>query len=315
MVKLEKEKGIVNTTVRTLIAGLVFTLLSLPLFAAEGVSIYMRYTEGSVQLLPSGSQSWLPATVNTSLAEGDTLRITNPGNAELLMRDGSLMRMTRGSRIKVLSVERSAIQFYVEAGRAHVNFRGLKGYPLFLSTSSAQIDAIERAVFRVDVNAKGDTEISVLAGELFVAQPKGKMKIIAGNRLVMKKDGNSPLYTKTRPADEWERWNAARDREAQPSPGQGQGPAAGDLAVSPSGPAVSGQQPATGGYVIVESVPVYNTYYYPWYYRSYPCGGWYGPCYRGYIGPGYWYSGYRHRGPYRGWPGPGRGYRGRPHRR
>ncbi len=303
-------------TIKALITGLIFTLLAAPLFASEPGAIYLRYTEGSVQFLPAGTQRWLPATVNTPLAEGDALKITNPGNAELFVRDGSLLRITRGSQLKVLSIEKSAIQLYMESGRAYVNFRGLKGYPLFLNTSSAQLDVFERATFRVDVDTKGNTEISVIAGELYVAQPKGKMKIIAGTRLVMKKDGNRPLYTKPRPADEWERWNRTRDSEAQPPPGQGRSSAPEGPPAYPADPDGGGRQVATGGYVYVESVPVYG-YYYPGYWRTYPYGGWYGPYYRGYVGPRYWYGGPRYRGwgPYRGGHGPGRGYRGHPYRR
>jgi len=211
--------------------------------------------------------------------------------------------------LKVLSIERSDIQLYMESGKAYVNFRGLKGYPIFLNTSSAQLDVFERVTFRVDVDTKGNTEISVIAGELYVAQPKGKMKIIAGTRLVIKKDGNRPLYTKTRPADEWERWNRARDNETQPPPGQSQRYVPAGPPAYPADPGGGGQWVATGEYVYLESAPVYG-YYYPGYWRTYPYGGWYGPYYRGYVGPRY-----RGWGPYRGWHGPGRGYHGRHYRR
>ena len=314
MVKWGKGNGRVRITIRTFIAGLVFILLAAPLFASGSGAVYLRYAEGGVQLLPSGTRNWLPVSADTPLAQGDSLRIAGAGNAELLIRDGTLLRVTKGSRLKIISIERSAIQFYIESGKAYVNFMGLEGYPLFMSTPSAQIDVLERATFRVDVDAKKDTHISVLTGELFAVQPQGKMKVIAGTRLIMKKAGTRPLYTKPSPADEWERWNRARDIELQPASGQGRNPAPAGPQAYPEEPEIEGQLESTGSYVYVESAPVY-VYYYPRYYRGYPCGGWYGPCYRGYIGPGYRYGGYRHRGPYRGWPGPGRRYHRRPYRR
>lgn len=301
-------------TMRIFIAGLIFIMFAAPLFASGSGAVYLRYAEGNVQLLPSSTRNWLPASADTPIAQGDSLRITGAGNAELLVRDGTLLRITKGSSIKVISIEGSAVHFYLESGKAYVNFTGLKGYPFFISTSSAQIDVLERATFRVDVDAKKDTHISVLAGELFVAQQQGKMKVIAGNRLIMKKGGARPLYTKPRPADEWERWNRARDNELQPRSGRGQDADAAGPQAYPAEPESEGPRVSTGGYVYVESAPVY-VYYYPGYYRGYPCGGWYGPCYRGYIGPGYRYGGYRYRWPYRGWPGPARGYHRRPHRR
>jgi hypothetical protein len=37
----------------------------------------------------------------------------------------------------------------------------------------------------------------VYSGGLYIAQPKGRMTIIAGTRLVMKKDGGDPVYGDT----------------------------------------------------------------------------------------------------------------------
>jgi len=293
----------VQAVIRTITAVFILIILGSPLWASSPGAIYLNSVEGSAEYLPAASQRRLPARANTTLAEGDALSITG-GNAEVFVRDGSLLRISQGSRLKVLSVERSAVQLALESGRAYVNFKGLKGYPLFLSTPSAQVDVIERATFRVDVAAGGDTEISVFAGELSIAQPKGKMNIIAGTRLIMRKDGKPPVYTRTRPADEWDKWNRMKDGDNAPPPS---GENRNTPAVSPGYGAAEtdrdGGSVTVREYVYVTPAPAwgYSEYYYPWY-------GWYDPYWRG-RGPGWWgpggYRGY-HR-PWRGGPGPGRG--------
>ncbi|MBP7526809.1 MAG: FecR domain-containing protein [Syntrophorhabdaceae bacterium] len=291
---------------RTITAVFIFFIVGSPLWASSPGAVYLNSVEGSVQYLPAGSPRMLPAAANRPLAEGDTVMVAASGNAEIFIRDGSLIRIAEGSRLKVLSIERTAIQFFLESGKAHVNFKGLRGYPLFISTPSAQLDALERSTFRMDVNAAGETEISVFAGELFVAQPKGKMNIIAGTRLIMKKDGKPPVYTRTRPADAWDKWNQMKDGSApvpltgnEPSPAQTPAPAAAyPEAASP--PVVARE------YVYVSPAPVWGYYGY-WGYRPYPWR-WHGPYYRGWG----WHGGYRgYYGSHRGY----RGYRGHSPRR
>lgn len=298
-----------QASIRTITAIFILVILGSPLWASSPGAVYLNSVEGSAEYLPATSQRWLPARANTALAEGDTVSATG-GNAEVFLRDGSLLRISRGSRLKVLSVERSAIQLSLESGRAYVNFKGLKGYPLFLSTPSAQVDALERAVYRLDVGAGADTEISVFAGEVSIAQPKGKMQIIAGTRLIMRKDGKPPVYTRTRPADDWDKWNRMKDGDNAPPPS---GENRSTPAVSPTYAVAETDSagPVTvREYVYVTPAPAwgYSEYYYPWY-------GWYArPYWRGWgprwgWGPGWrGHGGYRgYHGPWRGRPGPGRG--------
>lgn len=293
-----------KTIARTITAVFISLILGLPLWASSPGAVYLNAVEGSVQYLPAGSQRMLPAAANRPLVEGDTVMVAASGYAEILVRDGSLIRIAEGSRLKVLSIERTAIQFFLESGKAHVNFKGLRGYPLFVSTPSAQLDALERSTFRMDVSTAGETEISVFAGELFVAQPKGKMNIIAGTRLIMKKDGEPPVYTRTRPADDWDKWNQMKDGSA-PAPSTGNQPAQSPAAYpEAASPAVVARE-----YVYVSPAPVwgYYGYSYPWGYRAYPWR-WHGPYYRGWG----WHGGYRgYYGPHRGY----RGYRGHSPRR
>ncbi len=289
----------------TVTAVLILLVLGVSLQASPPGAVYVNYVEGSVEHVAANSVRGVPAKANRALAEGESLVVAGQGNAELFVRDGSVLRITGGSRLKVLSIERGAVHFLLESGKAHVNFKGLRGYPLFFSTPSAQVDVFGRSTFRVDIGGAGETEISVLAGELYVAQPKGRMKIIAGTRLVMRKDGKAPVYTTNRPADDWDKWNKARDGAAElpPSGGSESRPSATYPAPDGADPGAAvvavpaGAIPApvvTHEYIYVGVGPAwgYSWYPYPYPYRPYPWR-WWGPRY-----------------PRWGWCGGYRGYRG-----
>lgn len=289
-----------HVTARLLAALCILAICGPPLMAATpGTAVYLNWVEGNVEYIPAASQRVLKAKPNAPIKEGDTIAVSGAGNAEIFVRDGSVLRITEGSRLKVLSIEQKAVQFFLESGKVYVRYSGLSGYPLFLSTPSAQLDAYERSTFRADITPPfGDTEVSVYSGQLHVVQPRGKMTIIAGTRLVMKKDGAPPVYTTNRPGDAWDAWNRNKDGTgpATTAPGSGLPPAA----AYPASPPVIDRE-----YIYVAPAPYWGySYYYPWGYRPYP-RGWYGPYYRG-GGPRPWY-GY-HRYGYRGRPyGPGPG--------
>lgn len=299
----------------TVTAVLILLVLGVNLLASAPGAVYVNYVEGPVEHVAANSVSGVPAKANRALGEGESLVVAGPGNAELFIRDGSVVRIAGGSRLKLLSVEPGAVHFLLESGRAYVNFKGLKGYPLFFSTSTAQVDVFDRSTFRLDIGGAGETEVSVLAGELYVAQPKGRMKIIVGTRLVMRRDGKTPVYTTNRPADEWDRWNRTRDGETVLPASDGSEPRRSTVYPVPAGPDPGAAAVAappetiptpvvTHEYIYVGVGPAwsYSWYPYPYPYRPYAWRRW-GPPYPRWG----WYGGYRgywgHRGhpPRRSW--------------
>ncbi len=304
--KGDRMDSMMDTAMRFVIAFFLLIITAPPLMAASGhAAVYLNAVEGNVEYIPAASQKVTKAKPNKPVVQGDTVAVNGPGNAEILVRDGSVVRIAEGSRLKVLAIEQTAVQLFLESGKAYVKCAGLNGYPLFLNTPSAQLDGYDPSIFRADITPTGDTEVSVHAGQLYIAQPKGKMTIIAGTRLIMKKDGGAPVYTANRQADAWDAWNRKKDGTgpgmASPRP-----PAAANVNPAPETvpPAAPNGPPAVivdPGYVYAAPAPYWwYPYYYPWGYRPYPWR-WYGPYYRGWYGPRPWYGPryYGHRGrPY-----------------
>ena len=307
-------KRTMNKALQSILIFFILLVASPEVIAALRGALSINSIEGHVDHIPAVSGRVLRAKPNTSLKEGDAVGVPGPGNAEVFIRDGSIIRIGERSRLKVLSIENDAVQFFLESGRAYVKYSGRQGHPLFLNSPSARLDAHDPTIFRADITPSGDTEVSVYSGQLYAAQPEGRMTIVAGTRLVMKKDGGPPVYTTNRPADAWDEWNRKKEGPQPGIPGPSSDnnqPAAGNApppAAYPEPPAVLDRS-----YVYVAPVPYwgYSYYYYPWGYRPYPWH-WYGPYYRG-LRPRPWYGPYYHgyRGHLYG-PGP-YPYRRAPH--
>lgn len=194
-----------------ILAGLIL-MIAIQAHGADPDRVYIRHIEGGVQLAEAGSSQWMEAAVNTPLIEGDTIRTATEGRAELFLKDGSVVRIGKGSIVKIVAVEQNGVQIKLERGMIYAVARGTKEVPVFIDTPSAALDVTTPATLRVDAYDGGISEISVYRGEVYAAQQKGKLPVRAGERLVLRMDGSAPVVAGLRSTDEWQRWNADRDR-------------------------------------------------------------------------------------------------------
>lgn len=196
-----------------LLAGLLLAI-AVQAHAADPDTLYVRHIEGGVELAEAGSSQWMEAAVNTPLIEGDTIRTATTGRAELFVKDGSLVRIGKGSTMKIIAVEEKGLQVKLERGMAYVVAKGSNDVPIFFDTPSAAIDMTSPATARVDAYDGGISEVSVYKGEVYAARQNGRMPVRAGERLLIKADGSTPVLGGLRAGDEWLRWNDDRDRAA-----------------------------------------------------------------------------------------------------
>jgi hypothetical protein len=201
----------VRMTLAGLVAGLVL-VLAVEANAVDPDTLYIRHMEGIVELAEAGSPQWMEAAVNTPLTEGDTVRTGASGKAELFLKDGSVVRVGRSSVMRIIAVEPKGVQFKLDGGTAYIVAKGSKDIPVFFDTPSAVLSVATPATMRVDVYEGAISEVSVYKGEVYAAQQKGRMPVRAGERLVLRADGSSPVLAGLRAGDDWLRWNADRDR-------------------------------------------------------------------------------------------------------
>jgi len=174
-------------------------------------TLHISLIEGDVQLRIPEADDWVAAAINTPLRAGDRLWLPGGARLELRLRDGSRVRLNEYSALEILRLDPDAAQFYLSRGQAFVNFRGRARHLLQFDTPPAALRATDRAVFRVDVRESGETDLGVLTGLVRADSRRERRSAGPGERLVLREDG-SVYRMALGPADEWERWNHARDR-------------------------------------------------------------------------------------------------------
>lgn len=195
-------------------------VLPSPGYTADPGNIYLRLLEGDVQVKTGDANEWLPASINMPLTDNDQVWVPDNGRAELFLRNGSVVRLDKGTYLEVLASGDKPARFYLGTGRAYGNVTVGNGSSVVFETPTASFSAYARSVFRIDVPENEDSIASVFQGELYADIGKGQMKISTGERIVLSKNAQYPVLTKLAAADEWEQWNKQRDREFS-SPGSG----------------------------------------------------------------------------------------------
>ena len=174
-------------------------------------TVRMSLIEGDVQVYTEDTSEWVAAAINMPLKEGDRIWVPGDGRAELQLNDGTSLRLSEDSSLEILRTEEHSFQFYLNAGRAYVNFRGLRGSLLQLDTPVSSIRSYERGIFRVDVSDDKNTDISVERGLVYAESKSGSTKVKEGYTLTIRGDDYADLHP-LEPSNEWENWNEERDK-------------------------------------------------------------------------------------------------------
>lgn len=167
--------------------------------------------KGDVQIRTEDTGDWVPVSINMPLREDDRIWVPEGGRTELQLRDGSCVRLDEESALEILTINGDSSQFYLNEGRAYVNFRGRSGTMLQMDTSLSSSRAYDSSIFGVDVSGDGLNQVSVLKGSVDTESHRGKTTIRSGYSLTLKAETYAELSPLSSP-DEWERWNQDRDR-------------------------------------------------------------------------------------------------------
>lgn len=174
--------------------------------------MYLRFLEGDVQVKTGDTDEWLPASINMPLIDGDQIWVPDNARAELMLRDGTVVRLDRNSYLEILTSEEKLAQFYLAAGRAYTNTRLRTGDAVVFETPTASFRAHGQSVFGIDVSEDEDSTVSVFQGEIYAEQDTGQTKINANDKMAFYKT-EYPRLARIDPLDQWEQWNRRKDQE------------------------------------------------------------------------------------------------------
>ena len=105
---------------------LALLLLSLAFFSSRAFSadlgmVRMGIVQGDVQIYSEDTQDWVPAAVNTPLAEGNRVWVPEGGRTELQVLGGLFIRLDNFTSLDILTLGENSDQFFINAGRAYIN--------------------------------------------------------------------------------------------------------------------------------------------------------------------------------------------------
>ena len=192
--------------------ALILTMLLLvPVYAMSAELGYMRISlmEGDVQINTPEAGDWGLASVNGPLQEGDQVWVPQGGRVELQLNTGTFIRLDEESAFQVLSVDKDSSQFYLSQGRAYVYYEAAGGSVIQVDTPDASTRAFDRAIFRIDIPGQY-TDAAVYKGYVETENEVGNKRINAGEMLSLGRDTDGEVAPMG-PADEWEKWNKARN--------------------------------------------------------------------------------------------------------
>jgi len=174
-------------------------------------AVRLSLIEGDVQIHTEDTSEWVGAVINMPLSEGDRVWVPEEGRAEILLNDGTVLRLRENSALDILRIEDHSYQFYLDAGHAYVNLRGPKGHRVQLDTPVSSIRTYDRGIFRVDIPDDRSSDISVEEGFVNAETKKGSTTVNEGYTLSIRGDDYADLHP-LGPSNGWTRWNEERDR-------------------------------------------------------------------------------------------------------
>src|ERR1041385_1642456 len=187
---------------RTAIAIAVFALLMLavrlPARAgtppARDPAAIILTIEGTVEINRGGTEKWLPAKTNLSLAAGDSLRTGPRSRATVRLSDLSVLRVNEKTVLEIRSQRKSGSALDLRTGSAYF-FNRSKPSSLQFHTPLIS-GAIRGTEFNLEAAPDGTTTVTLLEGEVGLTNNLGSLVLKSGEQGITD-PGKPPRKTAT----------------------------------------------------------------------------------------------------------------------
>ncbi len=172
---------------------------------------------GNVSVRRGDSADLAPAAVNAPIVATDQLVTGGGSRAEVQFDSSNMVRL--GPQTEVRFGELAYHRYQVQVAEGMVTFRVLRDSDaqVEISTPSVSVRPRQRGIYRIAVRPDGSSEITVRAGEAEILTPRGSEQIRAGQTMEARGTASDPEFQIVAgiPQDEWDRWNAMRDRDLE----------------------------------------------------------------------------------------------------
>ena len=174
---------------------------------------------GDVSVKRGDSGEMTAAALNAPLVIQDRIFTGLSSRAELQFDHSNMIRMAANSEVRLAEIEQR--RYIIQLARGLVTFRVLREQQadVELSTPSISIRPVKPGAYRVEVKEDGTTEVAIRSGEAEIYTPQGTERVRAGRTVVARGTSTNPEFRDGIEVaeDDWDNWNARRDRELQSS--------------------------------------------------------------------------------------------------
>ena len=179
----------------------------------------LSFVEGDVQLSQGDQVMADPALANTPLFQGTEITAKEDGKAELQFDDGSVVRISPNSSLKIAALRQdggtSKAELLLESGLAYFEFQGdTSASRMVARFGESAVTASGFTVLRISLdNLPG--EIAVFSGNAHLERGNTLSLDLHGGESLALNASDPNLYNlaETIEPDSWDAWNADRDQE------------------------------------------------------------------------------------------------------
>ena len=156
---------------------------------AEGPLARFARLEGNVRVKRAGEFNWEPANTRMTLQEGDSIKTSSSGSAQLIYFDGAVTTVAPGTLLTIRQLSENPITNVrrvtekIDFGevRASTRDRNVRGSYHEVATERISARSEEAGEFRVKVDEKKkDSRIDVFGGRVQVASKSRREDLVAG---------------------------------------------------------------------------------------------------------------------------------------
>ncbi len=174
---------------------------------------------GEVSVKRGDSGDLIAAAVNAPLVETDRLLTGPESRAEIQFDYANMIRLGPETEVRMSQLENRRYQIQVAVGTATFRVLRESDADVEISTPSVSVRPTQRGTYRVTVRDDGSSEITVRSGEVDIFTPRGSERLSAGQTMMARGSASDPEYqvVSAIAADDFDRWNEARDRDLESS--------------------------------------------------------------------------------------------------
>ncbi|HEY6341021.1 MAG TPA: FecR family protein [Bryobacteraceae bacterium] len=170
--------------------------------------------QGNVSVRHGDAADLSAGVMNAPLMAGDRVATGDGGRAEIQFDALNVMRLAFATEVRISELRYKQYQIQIAQGAVMFHVVRDNDARAEISTPTVLVHPARQGSYRITVNADGTTEIAVRSGQAEVFGPTGSEFVNAGQTMLARGSASDPevQVVASAPLDEFDRWNADRDR-------------------------------------------------------------------------------------------------------